>query len=197
MNRPDAARRRFAGAPFVALFLALPLAACLDPATTLNDIGRVRATFYRHELPVANAGVSMPGDRLVPQGQAGGCKPAASAGLFDPCRPDPDQQELDSAGMPKPPLGPWADRTRSNAGQARARKQAAAPVPGRKPTAAVKAPARPPKAGPVKTTPAKAAPVKIKPAKAAPAKVAPVKAATRKPVPAKPAQRPRPVARPR
>ncbi|BBK42753.1 hypothetical protein STVA_27730 [Allostella vacuolata] len=132
----------------------------------MNDIGRIRATVYRHTLPVKDASVAMPGERLVP---AGGCRaPAGRAGdLFDPCRPDPQVQKLDSAGLPPPPLGPWAGQARARP-PVRARARAAVPVPTRKP-AAVKAAASA-KAGPVKPT-AKPAPTR-KAASAKPARQA-------------------------
>ena len=113
----------------------------------MNDIGRLRATVYRHTLPVKDASVAMPGERLVP---AGGCRaPAGGPGdLFDPCRPDAQVQKLDSAGLPPPPLGPWAGQAKARA-PGRAGARAAVPVPTRKPAvvkaaAAAKAvPARP------------------------------------------------------
>ncbi|WP_374449051.1 hypothetical protein [Stella sp.] len=130
-------RRSLFRPALAALLAALAAAACGEVKDGLHDVGKIRATFYRHELKVAGAPLAMPGDRLVPDGGCGGG--SAEAGLFDPCRPDGEGIELDAWGMPKPAPGPWAARS------------AAPPppvvqVPGRKPTppraAAMSAPAK-------------------------------------------------------
>lgn len=105
---------------------------CADVKDGLNDVGKVRATFYRHELKVAGATVGMPGDRLVPDGP---CNASAESGLFDPCRPEAKGVELDAWGMPKTPPGPYAGRA--------APPPPAVRTPPRKPTAAAaRTPAR-------------------------------------------------------
>ncbi len=89
-----------------ALASCMLLAGCNDATDTLHDLGRVRATFYRLALPVAPGQVDMPGDRLVPSAPCSRSD-APDDGLFDPCRPDPDQPELDAYGLPRVrPAGP-------------------------------------------------------------------------------------------
>lgn len=146
-------KRRWRFRPtLAAVLVALTAAACADVKDGLHDVGKVRATFYRHELKVAGALLAMPGERLVPDG---GCGGAPEAGLFDPCRPDGEGIELDAWGMPKPAPGPWA-------GRSAARPRPVVQVPGRKPT--------PPRVA-TKVTPAKMVALPPRKAKAPPRRV--------------------------
>ncbi|BBK37397.1 hypothetical protein STAQ_24750 [Allostella sp. ATCC 35155] len=104
----------------VLLLLTLLTAACGEVQDGLNDVGKVRATFYRHQMEATGSPVEMPGQRLLPPAR---CASAAEAGLFDPCRPDGRPVELDAWGMPKVPRGPWP------AGSAGAGRAGAIPLP--------------------------------------------------------------------
>jgi len=88
----------------VLLLLALLASACAEVNDGLNDVGKVRATFYRHHMEATGSPVEMPGQRLLPPSR---CAASAEDGLFDPCRPDGRPVELDAWGMPKVPRGPW------------------------------------------------------------------------------------------
>lgn len=161
------------------LTVAVLLAACAEAKDGLQDIGKVRATFYRHELKVAATPLEMPGQRLVPNG---GCDRPRDGNLFDPCRPDPESVELDAYGMPKTPPGPWAAR----------RTTAASTMPARKPA----------QAGPVASRPVAAKPVAAKAVVVRPAAAkAGTRAAVRQPAravrPAAVQPRPKPAARER
>lgn len=81
------------------LALGLLVAGCSDATELLHELGRVRATFYKYHLAPDSSRIEMPGERLTP---AVACKRDKTPdGLFDPCKPDPDQPELDAYGLPR------------------------------------------------------------------------------------------------
>jgi hypothetical protein len=125
------------------LAACLLLAGCTEANDTLHEVGGVRATVYRHLLRVEPSQVEMPGDRLAPSTDCG--KAAAPSGMFDPCRPDPDQPALDAYGQPLLRPSGGAERPRLPPVKPRARATAtarpAAVIPHAKPGRA--APAKP------------------------------------------------------
>ncbi|MGE0714750.1 MAG: hypothetical protein AB7P02_04840 [Alphaproteobacteria bacterium] len=84
--------------PVSVVALCLLVLGCSEATERLNDVGKVKATFYRHKLPPTASAVGMPGERLGP---ATTCGAATQSGVFDPCRPDADPSNLDAAGNPR------------------------------------------------------------------------------------------------
>ena len=154
------------------LALGLLVAGCTEATESLHDLGRVRATFYKYHLVPESSRLDMPGERLAP---AVACKEGkALDGFFDPCKPDPDQPELDAYGLPR--ARPAAKDRRPTAQPT---------LPTAKPATTKSAAAKSAVARPPSTKPAA-----MKPTRSA-AKAAAVAKPAKKPLPPKKASKPK------